>query len=204
MSTQKGNTKKAGSQKYKNRSAFKNDLHDTSHKTKQLNTMEITGLCPRCADMIAWKIKYKKYKPLTQPKKCTKCQQRTVKHAYHIICIKCSTEAKVCGKCGESGKEIRSHGLSSSEQASMDSQYQQELKMLPERKRRAFLRNQELYEEKDKDETQEGTSGNDTELYNENDTNEYTTDNDIDELKEPERDIDELGESENNLEEKKD
>ncbi|XP_033108795.1 uncharacterized protein C9orf85 homolog [Anneissia japonica] len=157
MSTQKGNTKKSGGPKYKNSSAFRNDVHDTSWKTKQINSMEITGLCSRCSDVIAWKIKYKKYKPLTQPKKCTKCQQKTVKHAYHIICIKCSTEAKVCSKCGESGDVVKSPGLSPSEQASMDSQLQEELKMLPERKRRAFLRNQELglYEEKDKDKTVE-------------------------------------------------
>lgn len=68
MSTQKGNTKRARPQKYQNKSTFKNVYHDTSKQTQRVVTTEVTGVCARCKDCIDWKIKYKKYKPLTQPK----------------------------------------------------------------------------------------------------------------------------------------
>ena len=61
--------KKSGPPKYRNKTTFRNDLHDSSHKTKSLNTLDISGVCMRCKAIIEWKIKYKKYKHLTQPKK---------------------------------------------------------------------------------------------------------------------------------------
>ena len=67
MSTQKGNTSRSRRQKYQNSSAFKNDLHDKSQKTKMIKSLTPEGICQRCKDIIDWKIKYKKYKPLTQP-----------------------------------------------------------------------------------------------------------------------------------------
>jgi len=69
MSTQKGNTKKAGPPKYQNKTTFRNDLHDSSYRTKSLNALDVSGVCVRCKSIIEWKIKYKKYKQLTQPKK---------------------------------------------------------------------------------------------------------------------------------------
>ena len=69
MSTQKGNVKKSKPPKYQNKTAFKNSMHDTSKKTKELNNMIVESVCSRCKDIIEWKIKYKKYKPLSQPKK---------------------------------------------------------------------------------------------------------------------------------------
>ncbi|KAJ0231701.1 hypothetical protein HA466_0295730 [Hirschfeldia incana] len=42
---------------------------------------EITGVCHRCREQIAWKRKYGKYKKLTEPAKCQKCLKRMfVKH----------------------------------------------------------------------------------------------------------------------------
>lgn len=29
-----------------------------------------------------------------------KCEQKTIKHAYHTICVKCGVENNVCEKCG--------------------------------------------------------------------------------------------------------
>ena len=69
MSTQRGNVQKAGPPKYQNKTKFRNDLHESSQKTKSLNELDITGVCVRCKAIIEWKIKYKKYKQLTQPKK---------------------------------------------------------------------------------------------------------------------------------------
>lgn len=68
MSSKKGNTKRRG-QKYQNATAFKNDLHDKSAKIKMINAIQVTQCCGRCTEIIEWKIKYKKYKPLTAPKK---------------------------------------------------------------------------------------------------------------------------------------
>ena len=69
MSSQKGNVKKSKPQKYQNKMGFKNSMHDKSKKTKDLNRMSVDGVCSRCKDVIEWKIKYKKYKPLTLAKK---------------------------------------------------------------------------------------------------------------------------------------
>ena len=69
MSSQKGNASRNRPQKHKNARAFKNDLHDTSHITKKINNLEFYGLCNRCKNIIDWKVKYKKYKLLTVPKK---------------------------------------------------------------------------------------------------------------------------------------
>jgi len=69
MSTQRGNAQKAGPPKYQNKTKFRNDLHDSSDKTKSLNALDISGVCARCKAIIEWKIKYKKYKQLSQPKK---------------------------------------------------------------------------------------------------------------------------------------
>ena len=60
MSSQKGNVSRTRAQKYTNSRAFKNDMHETSGKTKMINSLGMEGLCKRCKDVIEWKIKYKK------------------------------------------------------------------------------------------------------------------------------------------------
>ena len=69
MSSQKGNASRSRPQKYKNTSKFKNNLHDKSHITKKMNQTVISDCCERCTEIIQWKIDYKKYKLLSQPKK---------------------------------------------------------------------------------------------------------------------------------------
>jgi hypothetical protein len=69
MSSRRGSENKAGPPKYQNKTAFKNNMHDTSKQTKLINSLEVTGVCFRCTEVIEWKIRYKKYKPLTVPKK---------------------------------------------------------------------------------------------------------------------------------------
>lgn len=68
MSTKKGNNSKKG-QRHQNTKAYKNDLHDTSKKTKQINSLVVGGVCTRCREIIEWRKKFNKYKPLTAPKK---------------------------------------------------------------------------------------------------------------------------------------
>ncbi|XP_077417326.1 uncharacterized protein C9orf85 homolog isoform X2 [Vanacampus margaritifer] len=59
------------------------------------------GLCQRCKEVLEWKVKYNKYKSLTQPRKCVKCSQKTVKDAYYVICKPCSLQLEICCKCGK-------------------------------------------------------------------------------------------------------
>lgn len=138
MSTSRGNINRKRAQKYQNRTAFKNDLHDTSQKTKLLNSLEVIGVCKRCKDIIEWKIKYKKYKPLSAPRKCVGCEQKTVKHAYYLLCIICATEKNACAKCCKP-MEIE---MPLEEQDNLDQQQSIKamLKALPERKRRTLIR----------------------------------------------------------------
>lgn len=58
-------------------------------------------MCQRCKEVLEWRVKYSKYKPLSKPKKCVKCLQKTVKDSYHIMCRPCACELEVCAKCGK-------------------------------------------------------------------------------------------------------
>ncbi|XP_017768003.1 PREDICTED: uncharacterized protein C9orf85 homolog [Nicrophorus vespilloides] len=139
MSTQSGNGSRTRPQKYQNRVAYKNNLHDTSHKTKKLNAIQVSEVCEKCRAVIEWKIKYKKYKPLTQAKKCVKCEEKKVKKAYTVLCSDCGKKHKICTKCLES-KEIVPRAPSKNEELKMDLELKQMLQTLSERKRRTFIR----------------------------------------------------------------
>ncbi|CAH0600497.1 unnamed protein product [Chrysodeixis includens] len=136
MSTSKGGSIRRRPQKHQNKTAFKNDLHDTSHQTKFLNTLEVTGVCKRCKDIIEWKIKFKKYKTLTAPRKCVGCEQKTVKYAYHLLCSKCALDKKTCAKCCKPIEEADMQPADDGQNTDIKAM----LKELPERKRRTILR----------------------------------------------------------------
>ncbi|CAG0895183.1 unnamed protein product [Cyprideis torosa] len=139
MSSQRGNTKKAGPPKHQNSKAFKNDLHDRSGKQKQINAVEIVNVCQRCAEILEWRIRYRKYKPLTQPKKCCKCEQRRIRRAYHLVCEPCSLAHELCSKCGKKEK-IMVKKDTSIDHRKLDAEFAREVKELSERKRRTFMR----------------------------------------------------------------
>lgn len=139
MSSQKGNLSRSRPQKYKNQTAFKNDLHDKSNKIKLINSIEIANVCERCKKIIEWKIKYKKYKLLKAPAKCIKCQQKVVKHSYHSTCLPCAKQFEICAKCSEK-TEIVQRNPTKEESVRLDAELQALLKELPERKRRTFIR----------------------------------------------------------------
>ncbi|XP_023141348.1 uncharacterized protein C9orf85 homolog [Amphiprion ocellaris] len=101
MSSQKGNVSRSRRQKHQNTTAYKNDKYGATVQVKRANAKIHDGLCQHCKDVLEWKVKYNKYKPLTQPKKCVKCSQKTVKDAYHIICKPCSLQLEICCKCGK-------------------------------------------------------------------------------------------------------
>lgn len=140
MSSQKGNASRSRPQRYQNRHAFKNNLHDTSHKTKFINRIDVANVCERCKQIIEWKIKYKKYKPLKAPSKCVKCEEKCVKYAYHTMCGPCAKEKKVCPKCGAKAELVASSKTTPQEQVKLDAELQAMLKALPERRRRTFIR----------------------------------------------------------------
>ncbi|XP_059616544.1 uncharacterized protein C9orf85 homolog [Phlebotomus argentipes] len=142
MSTRRGATTRTRPQKYKNHTAFRNDLHDKTPVTKFINSLQVSEVCEHCRGVIEWKIKYKKYKPLSQPKTCIKCGNRCVKKAYHVMCRECALKLKVCAKCNKSPDDggILPPVPTPQEQMRLDTEMQQMIKRLPERKRRTFLR----------------------------------------------------------------
>lgn len=62
----KGNTSKKG-QAHQNSTSWK--ANKNSKKSLQIANLPVYGLCKRCTDVILWRKKYKKYKPLTILKK---------------------------------------------------------------------------------------------------------------------------------------
>ncbi|XP_015262464.1 PREDICTED: uncharacterized protein C9orf85 homolog [Gekko japonicus] len=101
MSSQRGNVARTRPQRHQNAEVFRNDKHDTSTQRKKINAKLHEGLCQHCKEVLEWRVKFNKYKPLTKPKKCVKCLQKTVKDSYHIICKPCACELDLCAKCGK-------------------------------------------------------------------------------------------------------
>ncbi|KAA8493709.1 hypothetical protein FVE85_4846 [Porphyridium purpureum] len=100
-STQRGNAQRTRAQAHQNTHAFKHNKG--SQKTKQIAQLPATRhCCQRCADVIEWRKNYRKYKPLTQPRKCIDCENKTVMLAYHSRCPKCAVQKNVCAKCAGS------------------------------------------------------------------------------------------------------
>lgn len=84
-------------QKHQNTFAF---YHNKGSKlTKFILESPIRGLCSKCTTIIEWRKTYRKYKPLTIPKKCTRCEEKSIQEAYHIVCHKCSIQFGICEKC---------------------------------------------------------------------------------------------------------
>ncbi|CAO3621224.1 unnamed protein product [Mucor fragilis] len=98
-SNRKGNNSKKG-QAHQNTTGWK--ANKNSKKSREIAALPVYGLCQRCTDVILWRKKYKKYKPLTTVKRCTCCQEKAIKEAYHVLCDNCARSKKVCAKCLES------------------------------------------------------------------------------------------------------
>lgn len=101
MSSRKGVGSRAQGQKYQNAVAYKNDKYGATPQVKKANAKVHDGLCQRCKQILEWKVKYNKYKFLSQPRKCVKCLQKSVKDAYHIMCKPCALRLELCAKCGK-------------------------------------------------------------------------------------------------------
>jgi len=140
MSSQKGNTNRTRPQKYKNATAFKNTKYDTSQRTKGIINTTQDGLCERCKEKIEWKIKYKKYKPLTQPATCVRCHQKTVKKAYYTVCQPCATRLGICAKCAQPHDSVTEFNENEKQLMTEKQKLDQEIQFLSERERRTYLR----------------------------------------------------------------
>ncbi|XP_064259452.1 uncharacterized protein C9orf85 homolog [Passer domesticus] len=101
MSSERGNVSRTRPQRHQNARAFENDKYDTSARRKKINAKLHDGVCQHCKGILEWRVKFRKYKLLTKPKKCVKCLQKTVKDPYHIICRPCAGKLEICAKCGK-------------------------------------------------------------------------------------------------------
>ena len=115
-STRRSGAKK-GPPKYQNTEAFRHNRN--SALTRKILALPINGLCSRCTEILEWRKRFRKYKPLTTKKKwyasvrfsaqCTldansisssvQCGQRNIKEAYHVICEACQMPKGLCAKC---------------------------------------------------------------------------------------------------------
>lgn len=138
MSTQKGNVKKKG-QKYQNEFAFKHNKN--SMKTRKILEAPLDLLCERCLAIMEWKIKYRKYKPLTTPSKCNVCENKTIFKGHRTACDKCANELKVCSKCLE---PCEKYGIPSKPSKHLrqkkDKTFDEILSVLKERQKRTIQR----------------------------------------------------------------
>ena len=96
MSLRGGDAKKKG-QKYQNSFTFKHNKN--SLLTRKIMESPLDYMCERCLDIIEWKIKFRKYKPLTTAAKCQTCENKTIYKAYRVICDGCAVPNKLCTKC---------------------------------------------------------------------------------------------------------
>ncbi|KAJ3091200.1 hypothetical protein HK102_001340 [Quaeritorhiza haematococci] len=140
VSTSRGKSaaKKPG-QKHQNTIAFQPNKY--SYIAQKIAATPIRGLCKRCRDILEWKKRMNKYKPLSQPKKCVSCERKAVTDAYHILCGKCATEQDVCAKCRQKEEIVDSDAPKSAAEILKEEQEKQNLlASLTERQRRSYLR----------------------------------------------------------------
>ncbi|KAF9899517.1 hypothetical protein BX616_003004 [Lobosporangium transversale] len=137
VSTRKGNNKKSA-QAHKNAYAF--HANKGSKITKKIAAMPVGGLCEKCYEVIMWRKKFKKYKPLTTMKKCVSCEQKAIKDAYHVMCNKCAGEKNVCAKCLESRDIVPTSIKTEKEVIQEQVELERLLSGMTERERRSYLR----------------------------------------------------------------
>jgi hypothetical protein len=129
--------------KHQNQFSFRHNKN--SSKTKKILEIPNYGLCHKCTEIIEWRKKYRKYKPLKGPKKCCGCSGKTVVFAYHVMCQGCAWEKKVCPKCLEEKQLVDKYGnfgerSDAFRKEDVDFVDRSLLRGMKERKRRALIR----------------------------------------------------------------
>ena len=87
---------------HKNKTAWVAHKHQDGLKITDEMVQEIGWLdhcCEKCCDVLAWRRKYAKYKPLSQAGKCNRCQAKEVRRPYHSLCQPCASQTSQCAKC---------------------------------------------------------------------------------------------------------
>eukprot|EP01128_Nolandella_sp_AFSM9_P004673 TRINITY_DN2134_c0_g1_i1.p1 TRINITY_DN2134_c0_g1~~TRINITY_DN2134_c0_g1_i1.p1 ORF type:complete len:296 (-),score=60.48 TRINITY_DN2134_c0_g1_i1:81-968(-) len=133
----RGNVRKGARQA--NLNAFKYKHNKNSKKTRKIFATPIEGLCSSCTRKLEWKKDYRKYKPLSQPKKCTSCSRRSIVNSYHVICRDCFQEQQCCAKCLQKREIVLDYNEATKEEEDQR-QKAEILSQLRERDRRAYLR----------------------------------------------------------------
>jgi hypothetical protein len=104
MQTKTGPAPKTGtkkSQSHKNTHTYKLEYKEDKKLLQKHAVLD--RLCKRCLEQLQWKLKFGKYKPIREAKKCQKCEQLTVVKPYRFFCNKCADETVCCSKCGSKG-----------------------------------------------------------------------------------------------------
>ncbi|KAG0260171.1 hypothetical protein BG011_002099 [Mortierella polycephala] len=159
-SSRKGDNRKQA-QAHKNAYSF--HANKNSKITKKIASMPVGGLCEKCVEVIMWRKKFKKYKPLTTMKKCVCCQEKAIRDAYHVICSKCAGEKNVCAKCQESNEIVPTNIKTERELIQEQVELERLLSGMTERERRTHLRQLERKNKKGGEEEEESESEKDSE-----------------------------------------
>lgn len=135
----RGSGAKKGAPKHQN--AFAYSHNKSSKLTKKIMALPVDGLCQQCTDKIMWRKQYRKYKPLTIPKKCVSCQLKKVNKAYHVICDGCAQQKDICAKCLEPKHIVEVKNKKTSQQLQKEEQdLENKLAAMRERERRSYTR----------------------------------------------------------------
>lgn len=133
-------------QAYQNKTTFRHNKG--SKKTQKIAaTANSGGLCPRCADKIEWRIKYRKYKPLTVPRVCNGCGERAVKAAYRTLCAACAKARGACPQCAVVRRDLTPAVQTKAEEAREYEMLEGFVEALRERDRRTVHRKVERGED---------------------------------------------------------
>ncbi len=134
-----------GGPAYQNKYGFRHNKN--SKKTAKILALPNCGVCRRCHEIIEWRKKFRKYKPIKDPAKCADCGGRTVLFAYHTICNDCAVKrGGVCPKCCKSESLVEESEPAAeggeSTGASVSDSFLAELSEMPlkERQRRTLQR----------------------------------------------------------------
>jgi len=136
---------KSRAPKYQNAQGRPFTHNANSSTTKKILALPIVGVCSKCKDKLDWRKKYRKYKPLKQPKTCNDCKKKTILAAYHVICVGCAKgRGGVCEMCTGDGSHLPPGAVGGiMKEKVVGSGEDLELKGLKEREKRAVLRRRE-------------------------------------------------------------
>ena len=120
--------KKKG-QKFQNKFAFK--VKNKVDHEKLVKETPLYNLCSRCVDIIEWKLQYGKYKKLTRPASCLKCNMKKIFSNYRSLCNPCAEKEKLCAKCSQPKEfKIKEVDMSKAKQNEMIIKMKNEMKKL--------------------------------------------------------------------------